>query len=424
MATETTVAQLTGLYKEAYANGIVDLVPEAAYLLKKVPFAPPKQRMGNFFHQPVIVSDEQGFTYYDDSDGAPTLNDSESMAMQDAQLSGFSLVGQATVAYSAAAKADTPNAFKQVFNVQMANLVESIGKRIELGMLYGQSGIGLGDSSSNVDATTTDVTFTAASWATGIWSGLKNAKVNFWTAGGAIVSSGADAIFTVGAVTPSTRVVRFTGTATGISALDTALGAGDCDAFFAGSRTASTTYKEMAGINKIITNTGTLFGIDAAVYDLWQGNTYAVGGTLTQAHVNNAVARACSRGLAEDAVLLVNPDVWADLLAEQVAQRMFDSSYKPSNGERGNERLTFHSQNGKLDVVSHMYVKTGDAFILPTDRVKRTGATDVTFETPGRSGEIFFQHPSKPAWVYRCYSHQAILIESPSRTIKLTGITS
>jgi len=50
MATYTTPTQLSGLFKEAYGDEIVKLVPDAAKLVKMVPFVQRDKELGNKFH--------------------------------------------------------------------------------------------------------------------------------------------------------------------------------------------------------------------------------------------------------------------------------------------------------------------------------------------------------------------------------------
>jgi len=45
-----TISTLAGLLKEAYADGIVDLVPEICSLQKDVAFVPKAQQTGNLYH--------------------------------------------------------------------------------------------------------------------------------------------------------------------------------------------------------------------------------------------------------------------------------------------------------------------------------------------------------------------------------------
>lgn len=180
----------------------------------------------------------------------------------------------------------------------------------------------------------------------------------------------------------------------------------------------------MAGVDKILTNTGSLFGINAATYGLWKSSSYAAGGAaLTMAKVLSAVGKAVNRGLNEDVMVLVNPITWQNLNSDQAALRSYDNPHS-KDSKNGFESITFHGQNGKIEVVSHPCVKEGEGFILPIKKVKRIGSSDITFKTPGREDELFLQLPSNAGVELRLYTNQAIFIESPARCVKITGITN
>jgi hypothetical protein len=182
---------------------------------------------------------------------------------------------------------------------------------------------------------------------------------------------------------------------------------------------------EAIGLDAIMLNTGTMFGINAATYSLWKANTSAVGGALSLAKIQAGVAVAAARGLAEDVDLYVNPSVWQSLSTEQVAYRMLDSSYSAKKAVNGFEALEFFSQNGKLTVMAHKYVKEGEAFMFPTDRAVRIGSSDVSFNIPGTdNGQIFIQNPTTAGFTFRIFSQQSLLVTKPAVCVKFTGVTS
>lgn len=365
-------------------------------------------------------------TYAGPNSGTFALNSAVTMKMQDAQVPGYQAVLRATLDYESAARAaNGRNAFIDATALQVENMMESMGKRLELSLLYGQSGLSTADTSANVSTTRTAVTFTTATWSDATWSGIEGAELNFFdSATGALISSGADAIFSVYSVNVSTKTVLVDGTTTGISALDAATLAGSVVAFYRGARTGASTFNEMPGIDKIITNTGILFNINAADWSLWRGNTYNASGALTFGKLQAAVAIAVGRGLMESVTVYVNPKTWSNLLNDQAGLRMYDSSYSSKALENGAQSLKFNSQNGVLEVVSHPFVKEGEAFIVPLKRLKRLGATEITFKTPGWGGDIFKQLENNAGFEYRTYFNQAIMLETPARAVKITGITN
>ena len=423
MAQYNSPSTLTGLFKEVYGDDIKNLIPETSKLTKMFPFVEKEKQEGNKYHQPVIVSAEQGATYAAASAGAFALNDHIASTLQDAQVEGSQILLRAAIGYDAAAKAAKgKKAFADATELLVENLLESHTKRLELSILYGRSGLGLGDSSVNASATSTVITFTTASWASGIWSGLENAVLNFYNnPADTLVSSGADANFTITAVSVSARTITVTGTATGITALDSALAStGQADAFFLGSHGA-----EMYGLNSILTNTGSLFNISAATYGLWAANTSSAGSAqLSMTKILNGISKAAQRGLNESTVVLCNPDGWTNVMSDLAALRKYDGSYDRKKGDNGFESLMFYSQAGEIEVVPYNIVKEGDAFILPKKKVRRLGATEITFKTPGREDEIFLQLPSNAGYEIRSYSDQAIFLETPARATKITSIVN
>jgi hypothetical protein len=181
----------------------------------------------------------------------------------------------------------------------------------------------------------------------------------------------------------------------------------------------------MAGLKKILTNTGTLFEISAATYDLWKGNSVTVTGQLTMAKVLSSVSKAVQRGLDSDVVLLVNPSTWADLASNLAALRRFDGSYSKGKNSSGSKEIEYYSQNGSIKIISYNIVKEGDFFIFPLDKVMRIGARDLSLNDPTRpQDEIFFTIPGKAGVGLRAYTNQAIFLEAPAQGVFGTGIVN
>jgi len=424
MATTTDVSQLNGLFKEVYADKVEGLVPDVAVLSKMIPFNE-STKIGDTYNQPVKLTASQGVTYAGADAGAFALNAPIALTTKNAQVQGTQMLLRDRISYDAAAKASHggKKSFVESTRFVVDCMMETMTKRLEISMLYGGQGMGNSASSANVDTTHTVVTLTTADFAVGIWSGLENAVINFYTSNTTLVSSGADANFTVDSMDVDARTVTVSGTTTGISALDTAIGANanDVNTYFLGAFG-----NEMSGIDKIITNTGTLFNISAATYNLWKGNTHTVTGQLTLNKIFAATAKAVGRGLNEDVVCFVNPVTWKDLATDLAAARRLDSSYKSGKNENGQESITYYGQNGKIDIVSHNCVKEGDSFILPVKRIKRVGASDIRFKPLGDSTQerFFLELPDNAGYELRTYTDQAVFIESPARCVKITGFTN
>lgn len=425
---------LNALYKVAYAKGVEDLIPKASKISDMVPFVPSELQNGKQYEQPVVLTAEAGFTYSLDTQNAYDLNDSIGMNMASAIVPGADIVLDSTVGYNQAAKAShSATSFKTVMSVKFENMLKSAEKRLEIAMLYGNGAIGAASTQAVAIADSMlPLVLDTASWATGIWAGSENANVVFVKASD---NTAVDSLrsFKIAKVDVDNRTLYLAagtaGTAGTLTTLETAVEAYGVNIHFYGSCSGSAgtfAYAEMAGLKKIITNTGSLFGIDASTYALWKGNTVAVGSTaLTMAKILSGVAKAVQRGLDSDVVCFVNPLTWADLASNLAALRRFDGSYSRKKAESGSETLEYISQNGTIKIVSYNIVKEGDAFLFPLDKVVRIGARELGLNDPTRGQEeIFFQIPGKAGVGLRAYTNQAIFVEAPAQCVYFSGIVN
>lgn len=417
----TTTSDLNGLFKEAYASDLVNLIPDESLLVKAIKFQGRDYLLGLNYNQPVIVRSEQGFTYSRPDNGAFNIVVPSSMKTQNAQLGAFQIIENSGISYEAVSRSNNVNSFKEATALVMQDAMESFGRRIEIGLLYGQSATGLGTigTSTNVSATETTLSFATGQYSAGLWTPLEGASLDIYTSAGTALNTVGPMV--VASINVVAKTINITGAAADITAIDTGtvVDGGYPRFYTAGTNGAD----EAVGLDKIMTNTGLLFNINAATYSLWKSNTYAVGGALTLAKIQAGVALAAQRGLSEDVSLYVNPSVWQQLSTEQVAYRQMDSSYSAKKATNGFEVLEFFSQNGKISVYAHKYVKEGEAFLLPTDRAVRIGSTEVSFNIPGTdNGTVFIQNPTTAGFTFRLYSAQSLLVEKPAACVKFTGI--
>lgn len=425
------VSDFTGIYKRVYANSIEDLVPECALLYKAVPFNAGAEMIGEDYNQAVILTQEQGISYAAPNTDAFTLGGAISMKVQQARVPGYQIAGQATINIEAAMKAVSkgPAAFDNAVGVQMKNLMASTKKRLEFGFLYGQTGVAKAASSANVSTTSTNVTILLAEWSSGFWSGNVNGAFDWYQNGtyGSQTRIGTGS-FTVSLINSTTRVVTFTGAAADITALDAYIAA---NANLAQAFYKSGYNNEAPGLKSQLTKTTAQFNIDPAVYDLWRGNTYTVASpnVLTFEVLQKAIAPAVERGLDVDVDVYINPKAWAKLNADQAALRQYTGvgATNSTTYENGAKKLVFASQNGTVTIHSHIYVKEGDAFIVPLDECTRIGATDATYNyTPGAvsDGAIFTQLAGTMSAEYRLYSNQTFFLRAPAKAVYVTGIVN
>ena len=306
-------------------------------------------------------------------------------------------------------------------------------KFAEIDLLYGNgsitSGISLCQSTSITAPTgstgveTCTVTVTYGTWAPAMFSGFQNAKLDAYVAG-TKVNTAAYTIKSINVVPVSATVggtLTLTGSDADMAALYAVTGSTAVDFYWYGA-----SGNNMVGISGILQNTGSLFGISAATYDLWMSNSFASSSTqLTFSKLQQAVALAVSRGLDEGVMSLVSPVTFADLVNEQAGARRYDSSYKPSKNENGSEALTYWGPCGKIEVIPHMFVHQGEGFILPASEAVKVGPLDHISPTlPGIDGDIFFQSPTQASYEVRLFSDFGLLINAPAKCTYVSNITN
>jgi hypothetical protein len=182
----------------------------------------------------------------------------------------------------------------------------------------------------------------------------------------------------------------------------------------------------MVGAKKILTNTGSLFGIDAGVYGMWKGvhdSTTASAVKLTYARLLDSVSLLVDRGCDKDLVVLVGGETWNDLVAEQMALRSFDSSYKPIELVNGAQAITFHFLNGSIQIRHSRFVRRSDCFVFAKGDWKMYGSCDIAMKVPGLDdGELLLKPNSTNAFIFRSYSDSQIFCAAPCHSLLISGI--
>lgn len=420
MATVNTTSAMMGFFKEVYAQQVIDLTAPILKVTNKIPFTEATM-VGNKYHQPVDVALEHGVTAAAANSGAVSLLSPVASVLQDAQVEGAQIFGRAQVDYEAIFRAT--QAGKQAFGNATKHVVKrlatSVAKRLEISMLHGQRGIGAVTATSGSAGSRT-YTVSDESWSAGIWAGSVNATLDFWNAAlGSKLNTLAAVV--VASVNINNKTISVTGNATDLSAIDSEIsGNGSANVFW--ESFSPTT--EMAGLDKILRNTGTLFNINAATYEVWSGNLYSSStGTISMGKLLEALATPVAFGAEGDYVAVVSPKAFEVLNTDLAALRMLDSSYG-KKGQNGFGSITYYFQNGTLEILSHPLQKDGLCHIFNPSEAKRIGATDLTFITRRGSEDALILELSGSAGAeMRCYVNQALFIEAPRRTSVLAGIT-
>ncbi len=395
---------LNANFKIIYADKIQNLIPDGVKLLNRISFSGREAQLGNLYSQPLILGLEHGITFAGSTDDAFALQAPIAGQLKEAQVRGSQMVLRSVLGYAAAARAagGAPRAFEDSTKFLVQNMMRSMSKKLEIQMLYGQMGYAtVASTSGNV------ITITTSEWAPGIWAGAVNMPLEIRSSAGALRG-----VCNVASVDMNSRTVTVDLLPGSVVASDVIWHKGAYN-------------NEFAGIHKILTNTGTLFGIDASQYDLFKGNIQSAGSTeLSFATIQNAIARAVEKGLDSDVVVLVNPRAWSDLLTEQAALRQYDYSYRSSVAENGAQEITFHGQNGKVEIVPSIYVKEGYSYVLAMEDFMRVGSTDITFRRPGQGDDFFRELENNAGYELRAYTDQAAFCMAPGRSTLINLIVN
>ena len=417
-----TFAVLNGHFTESYADAVGILPAETAKLVKKIAFVDKEKQTGNLYHQPVALSRENGVVFNSDGSAFSTTDPGALPASyEDAQIRGTEILIPTQLSYGAAARAlGGKKQFVNETKFLVQQNARAMAHHLELGLLYGQTSIA---ATSEITASGTTGTFvvTAATWAPGIWRGSVGMVLDFFVTIGAAAPINTNAAITVTSVNYTTRTVSFTcasGDAANLNSETTGF------IFRRRANAGSSSFRESAGIDKIVTNTGTLFNISASTYDLWAGNSYdCSGGPLTMFKIQAGLAAAVHAGLDEDVTIICNPVTWANVMSDLTALRMFDNSYSSEKAESGSKGITFYGQNGKIEFMPHILCKQGEAFAVPLKLFSRIGSTDVTYKMPGMPSEqLLFQLPNNAGYEFRSYTDQALFCEAPAKLVKFVNI--
>lgn len=431
---ETTTTSLTGLYKQVYGD-LKTLLPDAAQIQKEIGALSEAEKVGDFYHQPVVLTREQGFTIAGSSGAAYALNGAVSMTMADAQIEGNEVTFESQVALRVATKsASNAKAFKQGVGLVIQNNLASHANLREIQFLVGRSPYGLGQSASmnNDSGTQTTVVLTAATWATGIWAGQENLKVNIYrTDTGALLGGGttgnADSVGTVTVVDPDNLKITVTGTTTFTTALQGQAANTTFTMLGARGTTLTNNYYEPVGLDYVLNAAGgtTVWNISNS-NSLWKPNVYsASSGAMTFLKTISALNKAIAKaGLDEDVNGWVSIATFPSLVDSFSAARMLDDSYDENEGKNGVKRIKYVYGPSVVTIRPHTMVYGSRSYLIPKSVMTKVGSADIGMTIPGRNEELFFNTPGYNSISFRTYSDLAPFLKEPAKCVTVTSIVN
>lgn len=422
MAAET-VSTLDGMFKRRYGDKLEDLVPDHADFAQAIPFER-RPALGDRFEYPARVQRAQGFTF-NTGGTAYALNEAIPGVTLPASVQATSYTMREQVAYDAAARGvNDETSFGDVFDEIVRDMVNTMGFHRELAILYGGSSIGTSNT-AGAASSPQDFNLTTASSAIGLWLQLVGGSLDAYDPTlTTIRNTNAAIVLTKAVLGADGQTVTLT--LTGNTA--------DLDAILVNDLFVPRGWISggvFSGVDKVATNTGSLFGISAATYPLWQANTVGFGSAqMTMVKLLRAVSVAVQRGGRKGKrwKAMVSYPSWNDLNNNLAALRRYAESVKGSVDAGTMGVITFYGPGIQIDIVASALVKNGECFVCEWESCfKRLGATDITFTLPGSSPDnprFFRELENAAGFEVRGYWQQCIIPMRPASLVKGTGIVN
>lgn len=429
-----TTDTVSNIFKRVYGK-LENAVPAQFVLDKELPFSS-TSKVGERFVIGVVLSMETGITLAGTAQSAFTINSAIAGSVKQASIIPSQTLLSSVIPFAYISRSQgNEQAFIDGTKFVVSNHMKSHARFLETFRLYGQADALLGyvsyapsgtvyrgatytgagdvtltksDGSTiaftdGVNTTDKAILLAPGQFAAGIWVGMEGVRVNQVDTNEAIVASG---------------------TLTGV---DADLGILYVD-FTPVVATSTTSHRvcfdgmqsalEAVGLNKILTNTGSLFDISAATYSLWRSSVLDLGNKrFNLKALEMGVAQAVNRGgLDKPLLIMVNPRTFANMTQDEAALRKYDSSYS-SSAKNGFEEISYFAANGLNRIVSHPMVKEGEVYGLCLDDWVRSGSAEISFKVPGFGEQIIFPLENQAGYMFRSFSDQFLICQRPARQI-------
>lgn len=421
MAWDSTSAE--GILKRRYGD-LVDAVPESSWMRKNTKYST-ADRVGDGYYIDVELQREHGWTLQSGSasTGAFTLDSVRTGQLKPANVSGATFVMRSSFGYKQVIQASEKgeNALASVFDVGVKSMLKTSNLILDILLLYGQSPTGIGVFAANGTSATTDThELTTASSCIHMLVQLEGAPVDVYdpTLTTRRNTNGALIIGSVDAVSGTTTQAQFT--LTGAAADNLAVVSGDVMVL-----RNSVANGTMAGLDKIVTNTGTLFGISASTYPSWKGNTYSAASTaLTFGRLMKAAIPVAQRSDTSECTAGVSIATWADLNNDAAAIRR--EMENKGRVEFGSKKIVYHGPSGIINIEPVKLMKNGEAHLVAFETLKRLGESDVSFNIPGvgQNQRMLRELADSAGFEIRCLWDQCLMPEMPRALCKVDSIVN
>jgi hypothetical protein len=423
MANSPDTAVTQELFKTVYDTDVINAPPQYAIIQKGVKFKN-EQKTGSSFNFAVLVQNPQGHTWTGGADlgTVVTLKDAVNGVTKQASVTACEYVIREQLAYGLISGSATPEAaFKPAANLLVGAVVNSASWALELTCMHGGGNIGEIDTITNGSGTTAVLLLTEASWAPGNFSAFEGGLFDVYTAN-LVTKRNTDGPVKLDSVDIDACSLNVTFASAGDrTAADPA------DVLVPVGANGNWQYGIMPSLKRAADGSS-LYGITTGDYGLLRAGTYSnSGGPLTFAALAAAQTKAVAKGGMVDQVALVSPWAWTDINNDEAGNRRY---VEDNGGEfvNGAEKLTYYGPGGKLDVMQHGMMKAGEAALLNFEDWIRIGASEPTFNIPGRGSlenpMMLIDRQDQNAVEFRRYWCQSIACQRMARQVIITDIVN
>lgn len=414
---------LSGNMKTAYQKGaITNYYPADTPFIRTIGgVSKPVSKVGNKFVWPLGLTFSQGHVYAAAGSGAFPFRRARPGKVRQAEVDSTNHMHRTAIDWESLERAKDGNgnipdgAFEDSAKRILQDLRTGTMQRIEESFLYAGTNGGIFVTGSAVSETITvdgssvavvTLTLTYESFAAQLFTGKEGAPYDLWqldsngrpTGSGPLNDNGTEALgdgtttnrpLVLERFLLSTRKVSFSGHATDISDIVTAVNAGS---------TYGLTYwgqkgNDTRGMDDAITNgtSANIYGLDPNLSVFLQGHVADNGNTqLTFTRFMRHLDPLVQLGLTTTTSAMsqidgtekiarvdvwLNPTTWRDLMVNETGLVRHNS---PGGTVRqGFDEIEFSTDVGRTRFISYPKIKKGEAFVLPTSMVCKTvGATE------------------------------------------------
>ena len=426
--------QVVDLFKRVYGD-LHNLLPQDFPLAREIPFSEGR-KVGDSFVEAFVLANETGWTLAGTGQDAFDLNPAIAGVVKQSSIIPSQVVLTSVIpfAFISRSAGGGEKAFYDGTKHVMQNHIRSHSRLLETMRIHGQRAAKLGyvsyapsgtvyrgaTYSGAGDVVLAGVTFTdgvnttskailiaPGNFAAGIWVGLEGCVIEQLDSASAVVASG--------------KLVSVDAD-NGILYVDFVPVAATSTTSHAVCFEGMESNKEMVGVQKILENTSTLFGISSSQYALWKSNIVNLQKKrFSMKALQEGVAQAVNKGgLDKPLMIMVNPRTFAALTQDEAALRKYDASYK-SAAQNGFETIEYYAANGLNKIVPHRMIMEGDVYGLEIGDWIRSGSAEISFKVPGLDKEIIFALENQAGYVVRSFSDQFVMCRAPARQIVWTN---